>query len=277
MKNFCCLIIVGWLLSYTQALWAQEPCGVVYYDLGGLYDTEPSPFGGDEAYLPEGSLAWGVERYEAALDRYAALIDTLAMPLVALFGVENEEVALALAARSRGDYAVVHRTSARRDGLDFALLYQADRFLPGRVESDYGLLQIEGELMGRPVLLLLTNDPEAAAERVEVLCRFQERTPLIVLGNTGAFAKGAPLCDALLLAERAGRGTRLSRGGWWMRDRIWLGNEWEPLRADVYADRMLFDEESGAPLPLYDRERYRGGWSRNLPVFLYFRAVNLEN
>lgn len=277
MKNFRLLFLSCLLLLGVNGLRAQEPCGLVYYDLGGLYDTEPSPFGGDAAYRPEGGMHWTKERYEAALDRYAALIDSLSMPLVALFGVENEEVALALAARSRGDYAVVHRTSNRRDGLDFALLYQADWFLPERVESDYGLLEIEGELLGREVTLLLCNDPDTARERIGLPEVLEKRASWVVVGSTGLFSATCGLCDALAGAERSGRGTRLSRSGWWMRDRIWLGSAWELLRADVYANRMLFDEESGSPLPLYDRERYRGGWSRNLPVFVSFRAANLEN
>lgn len=255
----------------------QQLYGLVYYDLGGLYDTSPSPFGGDEHYTPKGRMAWTEERYEAALERYAALIDTLGMPLVALFGVENEGVALDLAARSRGDYAVVHRTSNRRDGLDFALLYQADYLLPKRVESDYGLLLIEGDLDGRRVDLLLTNDQQAIEEVLERRHLERKSHSLIVVGNTGRIAPRYGLRDAMHQPLRAGRGTRLSRGLWWMRDRAWLGADWELLRGDVFATKWLFDDYLTAPLPLYEGERYRGGWSKNLPIFLYFRASNLEN
>lgn len=250
---------------------------MAYYDLGALYDTEPSPFGADNEYQPKGKRRWNKERYEAAVDRYVALIDSLSMPLVALFGVENEAVALDLAGRSQGDYAVVHRTSARRDGLDFALLYQADFFLPLRVESDYGLLCIEGELMGRPVILLLINDEEAASEMVDRFALKKRLNPMILLGASGEFPSQYEMTDALAAAERAGRGTRLGRGVWQMRDRVWLGSDWELLRADVYAREWLFDPSTGEPLPLYRGESYRGGWSRNLPIFVYFRPADLEN
>lgn len=250
---------------------------MAYYDLGALYDTLPSPFGGDAEYTPGGPKRWDGERYRSSVKRYAALIAELEVPLVALCGVENEAVALDLAAHTPGDYAVVHRTSNRLDGLDFALLYQADRFLPHHIETDFGMLLVEGELCGQKVLIALCR---GAQKLEEVLERYHTEHPdwlLLVAGNTGRKLRGAPLNNALAKAERAGRGNRLSRSGWWMRDRLWLDPRWELLDADVYARRMLFDEATGAPLPLYEGERYRGGWSSNLPVFVYFRPADLEN
>lgn len=275
--NLFRISLLGLCMILSAELSAQEVCAAAYYDLGGLYDTVPSPFGGDGDYTPRGSKRWTGERYKESVERYAALLDSLSLPLVALFGVENEAVALDLAAHSQGDYAVVHRTSSRRDGLDFALLYQADYFLPRSVRSDYGVLLVEGELLGRRACLLLCNDDDSLAAYLDRMALDGALESLILLGAVGHAGEGFPLKDPLLKAERAGRGTRFRRGVWQMRDRILLGADWEPLRADVYAREWLFDPLSGEPLPLYMRDRYRGGRSRNLPLFLYFRPANLEN
>ncbi len=275
MKLRCILLLA--LVLLPAGVSAQERCAMAYYDLGALYDTLPSPFGGDAGYTAAGPKRWTGERYRSSVNRYAALIAELEVPLVALYGVENEAVALDLAAHTAGDYAVIYRTSNRLDGLDFALLYQADWFLPHRIESDFGTLLVEGELCGQRVVVILCN---GARELGAVIERYHTEHPewlMLVAGNTGRKLRGAPLKNALAKAEQAGRGSRLSRSGWWMRDRIWTDTRWEVLEADVYARRSLIDEATGAPLPLYEGERYRGGWSPNLPVFVYFRAPDLEN
>ena len=43
----------------------------------------------------------------------------MALPLVALWGVENEQVVRDIAAACRGDYSYLHRTLNSLDGMDF--------------------------------------------------------------------------------------------------------------------------------------------------------------
>ncbi len=249
---------------------AQRRVGVAYYDLEGLYDTVPSLFYDDEAHTPTGALAWTAARYESAAARFASLIDSLAMPLAGLRGVETEQVALDLAARSEGNYCVVHRTSNSLDGLDFALLYQGDRFLPGRVETGSGWMSVEGELDGKPVVLLLCRRARFLEDRVAELREKRPGRRLIVLGDTGGFRGEAyGLRDVLRGIERSGRGNRSVRGFWRMEDRILADSAFRAAGADVYAREWLFDRDRGVPLPLYEKNRYRGGYARKLPVFVY--------
>lgn len=285
-KNFAmmrfCFQVLGWVgllvgCAGTPVQAQSRRMGVAYYDLNGLYDTLPSPFGRDEAYQPAGRMAWGTERYRATLGRMASVIDSLAMPVVGLFGVENEAVALDLAAASAGDYAVVHATLNRFDGLDFALFYQADRFLPERVETGYDWMCVEGSYDDRAVVILLVRGSRFLNDKVEELLVERPECRLLVLGAMGRPPKRFGLLDPLSEAERRGRGTRRRRGGWQMADRVWLSPAWQVLRADVYARPFLFDQERGEPLPLYHAVEYRAGFSRNLPIFLYFRSADLEN
>jgi hypothetical protein len=138
------------------------------------YDTIPSLFYDDTDYTPEGRLRWSGERYRAKVERAGAVIGRMAMPLAGVYGVENEEVVKDLVRASDLPYSYVHRTLNTLDGMDFALLYYADRFFTERIETGYGYLCVEGMLDGKPTAVLLTRGDRYAAELLEEL---RERTP----------------------------------------------------------------------------------------------------
>ena len=102
---------------------AQPRTGIVYWDLDHLYDTVPALFYNDTDYTPSGRLAWDTERYRRKIRHTAAVIDSMRMPLVALWGVENEAVVRDIAAACKGDYSYLHRTLNSLDGMDFALSF----------------------------------------------------------------------------------------------------------------------------------------------------------
>ena len=66
---------------------AQPRTGIVYWDLDHLYDTVPALFYNDTDYTPSGRLAWDTERYRRKIRHTAAVIDSMRMPLVALWSV----------------------------------------------------------------------------------------------------------------------------------------------------------------------------------------------
>lgn len=267
MKRILLLLLAAAVVLATSA---QRRVGLAYYDLGALCDTVPSLFYDDREWTPAGRLRWTAERYERALVRLASVVDSLSMPLVGLHGVETEQVALDLAVHSDGDYCVIHRTLNTFDGLDFALLYQADRLLPRRVVAGMGWMSVEGELDGRPVVVLLCRRARFLSDRIEEIRAESPEARLIVMGDTGTLrGERFGLRDALHGAERAGRGNRIRRNGWRMEDRILLDTAFRTVRGDVYARDRLFDPATGRPLPLFDRGRYAGGYAAKLPVFVY--------
>ena len=85
------LIFTFFLLSAGCAL-AQPRIGIAYCDLDHLYDTIPALFYDDSDYTPGGRLAWDTERYRRKIARTAAVIDSMRMPLVALWSVENDKL-----------------------------------------------------------------------------------------------------------------------------------------------------------------------------------------
>lgn len=253
----------------------DAPTGIAYYDVDRLYDTLPSPFYDDDERTPAGRLRWTAARYRRKVRAVAAVIDSMSMPLTALWGVENETVVRDLAAVCEGDYVYLHRTLDAPDGLDFALLYHGDRFFPHYDEAGRRYLYVEGTLRRGArrdtVGLLLCAERRMARLLVPALRRERPGALLVVLGRCeDADAPGSDLDDLMARAAAAGRGNILAREGWRMRDRILADTALHAASGEVYARPFLFDPQTGAPRPTYDRRRYVGGAGCALPVYAYF-------
>ena len=85
------LLLIFALLSYGGVR-AQRSLDIAFCDVESLYDTVPSKFYDDSDYTPQGRLRWDSQRYRRKVESVARLIDSLAVPVVTLWGVENEQV-----------------------------------------------------------------------------------------------------------------------------------------------------------------------------------------
>ena len=266
------LSILAALVVSALAAFGRPPVGIALYDVDRLYDTLPALFYNDEDYTPDGRYGWNAERYERKIRNTAAVIDSMGLEIVALWGVENEAVVRDLTAACHGDYSYLHRTLNSLDGMDFALLYFGDRFYPERAETGRRYLYVEGELDGRRIGLALCGDTETARWLVADLREEHPGLPLVVAGRLGRLrAAKFGLTDAMARAERAGRGNIRRAGRWEMRDRILIDTALQCLGGDVYVNRYLVDQKSGNPLRTYSGGTYRGGYGFSLPVFAYIR------
>ena len=246
--------------------------GIAFYNVDKIYDTLPALFYDDEEYTPEGRRHWDTERYRRKIRNTAAVIDSMALEIVALWGVENEAVVRDLVAACRGDYTYIHRTLNTLDGMDFALFYYGDRFFPHYVEPGRRYLYIEGTLGRDTVGLVLCAENRMAEWVVRDLREERPSARLVVLGRSATMDPARyGLHDATARAERAGRGTIHSRGRWTMRDRILVDTCLETVAADVFARRFLIDPRSGSPLATFKGRVYCGGYGYSLPVFVYIR------
>lgn len=262
------LLLIFALLSCGGAR-AQRSLDIAFCDIEALYDTVPSKFYDDSDYTPQGRLRWDSQRYRRKVESVARLIDSLALPVVALWGVENEQVVRDVVMATEGDYAYVHRTHDGSDGLDFALLYYGDRFFPERITPWRGALCIEGKADGVDVAIIINHRCTSLGVLLSErgLLEFERR--VVVLGTPGRVSPVEfGLKDHTSVAERAGRGNVVRSGGWQMRDRVsstWRGE----VRCDVYAAEWLLDGQ-GAPRPTYSNRKYYGGVSASLPIFAQF-------
>jgi hypothetical protein len=275
-----------WLMTIILALGcvvqisAQSVIGVAFYDVDAMYDTIPSSSYDDRDYTPQGRRAWGEERYRRKVEHTAAVIDSMGMDVVALYGVENEQVVRDIAMACKSDYAYLHRTSDFGLGMDFALLYYGDTFLPIRVEEYGYALCVEGEITAdgwreddgfdsRKIAIIITRRPRDLEHVVSRVRQRDKECRIIMLGEVhSADFKSLGLRDMTAVAEQSGYGTTVNEGRWRMTHRIAtdLGGE---CRCGVYIKRWLLNRE-GHPQPTYQRGKYVGGYSSSLPVYLYF-------
>ncbi len=252
----------------AQTTERTRPFGVAYYDVEALYDTLPSKFYDDSDYTPQGRMRWDTRRYRRKIENVARVVDSMGMDVVALSGVENEQVARDIAEACDGDYAYIHRTTDSGDGLDFALLYLGDSFFPRRVTPWRGALCVEGETRGRTLAVVI----DRRSTSLGVLIAEKEllrNNNIIILGSHNKLNFDEyGLTDMTSGAERAGRGNRFRRGRWEMRDRIFADLA-DSVRCDVYIRSWMLMPD-GRPRPTFDGAKYCGGFASCLPVFIYF-------
>lgn len=239
-----------------------------YYDADRLYDTSESLFYNDKDYTPEGRYQWNSIRYNHKIEQTAARIDSLRADVVALYGVENEQVVRDIAMHLKGDYTYLHRTLNTFDGMDFALLYFADRCEPLRAEAERSMLTIEA-LMGRDtVMIILGADPRFVRLKIKEVQATYPTRRLIVAGKIGSINPTAyGLTDRMAEPARRGHGTCVRNGQWQMRDRIYTSPACGTKEGAVVIQHAWLDRTDGAPCPTYEATRYRGGAGRYLPLW----------
>ena len=255
---------------FAIQLSAQPRVGFAYYDVDRAYDTSASPFYDDKDYTPEGRKHWTTERYNRKVESLAAVIDSMALPIVALYGIENEEVVRDVVSSCKGDYSYIHRTLNRLDGMDFALLYYGDILFPEDVEVGLDYMLIHATVGKRKFALLFTHRSRMTKSLVDQLYEQSPERHIIVAGDLyGIDYARLGLDEATAAAERAGHGNRVYRGEWRMFDRILVDKRLK-THCDVYAKGWLLDK-SGEPKPTFNREGYVGGAGKKLPIFCYWR------
>jgi len=261
-------ILLVIMTTIALQLSAQPRVGLAYYDVDRAYDTTPSAFYDDSDFTPEGRNHWDRERYTRKVEQIAATIDSMALPIVALYGVENEQVVRDIATHTKGDYTFIHRTLNRLDGMDFALLYYGDVLFPEKVESGFDYMVVKASVGNRDFAFILTHRSRLTEDIVLQLKEQEPHRHIVVAGDLyGIDYARLGLTDATAEAERAGHGDTFYRNRWRMFDHI-LTDTRLATRCDVYARRWLLDR-NGGPKSTFNREGYVGGPGRKLPIFCY--------
>lgn len=151
------LLLVSLISSCSFLSGVQKPdypeggLTIGFYNVENLFDTINDPDIRDEAYLPESEVSWNTERYFSKLDNLGQVIasmDTLSFPhLLGLCEVENRAVLDDLASNHyicEAGYEIIHYEGPDRRGIEVAMLYRPNYFLPLHTES----LAVRWEGMG---------------------------------------------------------------------------------------------------------------------------------
>lgn len=263
------IAIAATLTHFTLFAQQGDYIGMAYYDVDHLYDTLPSQFYNDKHYTPSGRYKWDSNRYRQKIENIAQVIDSMQMPIVALYGVENESVVKDLTATVKGEYAYIHRTQDFSDGLDFALLYYGDIFFPEQVTTHYNAICIEGYIGQSPVAIVINNNSTSLGVLLNDRDLISTDKAVIILGRQSEQSTSRwGFIDASAAAEKMGRGTCVYYDKWQMRHRI-ATNIRSTTHFDVFIREWLLDRE-GRPVGTYERSKYYGGYSTLLPIYIYF-------
>lgn len=249
----------------------SQPIGVGFYDVDRLYDTIPSLFYNDGDFTPSGRNKWDSERYERKVAHIAQVVDSMALPILGLFGIESEEVVRDLIAQCESDYCYIHRTRNSLDGMDFALLYFGDVFVCEEVEDQRNLLIVEGELLhnSQPLRVVLSRNGDDAVDLIEDLS--DDRLTIVLGSIYHDQISEVGYHNPLLSWENRGRGNYMSYRGWMMYDRVAVRDKEKILKSGVYITKWLLTYDGQSPLATLDKEGYKGGYSRYLPIYTYIR------
>ncbi len=276
---------------FTLPSIAESRFTMGFYDVDNFYDTTRSNFYNDKAYTPKGRLQWSQERYDRKVQKIAAVLDSLNMPIVAIKGVESIEVLHDIIRASNQEYSSVHRTlNFYNKGLDYALLYYADMFNVKRVTSNAYLLTIEVEHNNENILIHLTDRgyKMLATERVDELYWPIDVT-IVWGGFTEDDLRRLELTDLLSLSRASNTNSNTNANsnsntnkrvidgdsysakyGWYFNSRIGVATTMERnISAEPYVKSWLLSASQLEPEPTYTNgDRYRGGYSRHLPTYI---------
>ncbi len=246
-------------------VWGQRSTEieVALYDVEHLYDTINRP---RNRQFTTSDNIWDGDRYRTKIENVAQVIDSLDSPIIALIGVESEDVVRDLIIASQMEYCYLYRTLNYFDDLDCALLYYGDYLLVNSVETSNYIFTIKGEIDSLPVELNITR-------RGSKLRNFDPETPeglRIVMGDfSRQDLKRLNMHDPLQTIARYGVGDTYAESGWYFKNRVGVVLESSmECRIDswIYDAKWLLANALQRPLPTFLFGRYVGGYSSHLPI-----------
>lgn len=239
------LPLCGMLAGVCSLLAFALPCRVsadpgslciAFWNVENLFDTIDDPeVSGDEEYTPFGKRQWTWSRLDAKILDIATVIDRLnedeGPDLIGLSEVENLGVLERLAARTKRRYAIVHKDSPSRRGIDCAILYDPgvfqlrdQRYHVVKPTGNYktrDVVEAEFEIGGSRLIVFVNHWPSrsggekrtapfrlAAArvvrDRVTERLREQPNAELVVMGDLNDYPSDESVCKTLRAVADAG-------------------------------------------------------------------------
>ena len=162
---------------------------VAFYNLENLFDTLDTPGVLDEEFTPGAQKQWNSERYWLKIERKAEVLKKLSeeagvegASVIGLCEMENRTVLEDLVASEDLkdlDYKIIHYDSPDKRGIDVALLYRTDDFVPensravpllllneeGQRVFTRDQLVVSGRLHGSPIHFIVNHWPARSRGR----------------------------------------------------------------------------------------------------------------
>lgn len=134
------LLLLYCTIGRSQDQNTYEVLTIAFYNTENLFDTRNDDFTFDDDRTPEGKDAWTEEKYHQKLNNIAKVISEIGIELsrnspeiIGLCEIENYSVLEDLLNTTKlisKDYKIIHFDSPDRRGIDNALLYNPNIFIP---------------------------------------------------------------------------------------------------------------------------------------------------
>jgi len=150
MKTLFAVLFLFSAFCYGQAKKTYKIRTVVFYNVENLFDTKNDTLVFDDERTPIGSYRWTEERYQKKIANISKVLAEIANEvtntspdIIGLCEVEKREVIEDLLAHDNlrdKSYGIIHFDSPDERGIDAALLYKKEAFLPTSFKSQRVLL-----------------------------------------------------------------------------------------------------------------------------------------
>jgi len=121
----------------TKKVEQQRFARIVFYNCENLFDTINDSLKNDEEFLPEGDRFWTPKKYKNKLNNISRVITAIGgwspPEIIGLCEIENAKTIHDLTLNTqlyRFEYKFIHNESPDNRGIDVALLYQPEAYLP---------------------------------------------------------------------------------------------------------------------------------------------------
>ncbi len=128
---------LGKNFSQEYSIKERKNFRIMFYNVENLFDTIDDPKKRDEEFLPNGTRHWTKYKYYKKLKNISQIITAVGAwnfpEIVGLCEIENRFVLDALlkfTPLKKANYKIIHKDSPDRRGIDVALFYKKDKFLP---------------------------------------------------------------------------------------------------------------------------------------------------
>lgn len=237
------------LFIFTVSYGQSSKISMGFWNVENLFDTIPTSYYDDADFTPRGRYAWTGERYRNKIKNLAKVIDDMELDILGLAEVENEDVVMDLVISLETDYNYIHFDTRDSRGLDLALLYKGDKFVPLSVRQVYSgttrdFMYVRGELRGNRIDIVLCHMPSRANKK-----SYRKK----------AFANMTAFADSLLTADKDARLIIAGDFNASPSDQLYI-NYFKKSRDD-FDHRSLFSPFLKDAVLGVGTYRYKGKWS----------------
>jgi len=156
------------ILIFPFSVLSQKPAErnsirIMFYNVENLFDTIDDPETDDNEFTPQGDRHWTPKKFEKKIENTAKVIVAAggweSPAIIGLCEIENQFVLEKLCNHpllKKSDYHIIHKESPDHRGIDVALLYRKDLFIP-ETYSAIPVLNEKGDTLPTREILHVTG------------------------------------------------------------------------------------------------------------------------